>query len=197
VHVGLLYLPELAGAVLTAFALGEVINKRTMQYLPVVGMVFLAAGIAVFRIELPPSQATTLIGSGLTGIGLGATVARALFSAGFSLPAANLQRVFAIVELMRAVAAFLIAPIFAHLALTIGGSPTAGTGAALWIGFGLAVGGTALAALIYLLGRARPQTPDLEGFLAGPGPAWYSPPLLAGVRTRFRPRTLAEDPARP
>ena len=89
-------------------------------------MLFLAAGIAVFRVQVPPSEALTLIGSGLTGIGLGATVAPALFVAGFSLPSANLQRVFAIVELLRAVAAFMIAPIFAHLALTVGGSLEAG-----------------------------------------------------------------------
>src|SRR5205823_14941382 len=127
-HVGLLYLPELAGAVLTAFALGMVINKRQMHYLPLVGMAFLAAGIAVFRIQLPPTQALALVGSGLTGIGLGATVAPALFVAGFSLPAANLQRVFAIVELFRAVAAFMIAPVFAHFAVTAGGNPRAGTG---------------------------------------------------------------------
>jgi hypothetical protein len=57
-----------------------------MQYLPLAGMLFLAAGIAVFRIELPPTQALTLIGSGLTGIGLGATVAPALLAAGLSLP---------------------------------------------------------------------------------------------------------------
>jgi MFS family permease len=122
VHVGLLYLPELAGAVLTALVLGAVLARRTLQYLPLAGMAFLAAGIAVFRIELPPSQALTLVGAGLTGIGLGATVAPALFCAGFSLPAANLQRVFAIVELMRAVAAFMIAPIFAHFAVTVGGN---------------------------------------------------------------------------
>jgi len=66
-------------------------------------MLILAAGIAVFRIEVPSSEALTLVGSGLTGLGLGATVAPALFVAGFSLPAANLQRVFAIVELLRAV----------------------------------------------------------------------------------------------
>ena len=107
--------------------LGLVINKRSLQYLPVVGMVFLAAGIAVFRIELPPTQALTLIGSGLTGIGLGASVAPALFTAGFSLPAATLQRVFAIVELLRAVAAFMIAPVFVHFAATVGGDPKTGT----------------------------------------------------------------------
>ena len=54
-HLGLLYLPELAGAVLTAFALGAVMKRREMHYLPLVGMAFLAAGIA--RIPNPaPAQ---------------------------------------------------------------------------------------------------------------------------------------------
>src|SRR5438105_14734330 len=96
-------------------------------------MAFLAVGIAVFRIQVPPTQALTLIGSGLTGIGLGAAVAPALFVAGFSLPAASLQRVFAIVELLRAVAAFMIAPVFVHFAATVGGDPTTGTELALWL----------------------------------------------------------------
>jgi MFS family permease len=76
-HVGLLYLPEFAGAVVTAIVLGFVLRRRALQYLPLVGMGFLAAGILVFRIELPPSQALALVGSGLTGIGVGATVAPA------------------------------------------------------------------------------------------------------------------------
>jgi MFS family permease len=196
-HLGLLYLPELAGAAVAAFALGAVMKRRQIHYLPLVGMAFLAAGIAVFRIQLPPSQALALVGAGLTGIGLGASVVPALFVAGFSLPAANLQRVFAIVELMRAVAAFMIAPIFAHFAATVGGGLIVGTGIALWIGLGLAIGGAVMAVLLYALGRARPQTPNLERFLDGEGPAWYSPPLLSGVRDSQRRRTLAEDPARP
>ncbi|HEY7618543.1 MAG TPA: MFS transporter [Solirubrobacteraceae bacterium] len=183
-HVGLLYLPELAGAVLTAVLLGVVIKSRALQYLPLVGMVFLAAGIAVFRIELPPTQAQTLIASGLLGIGLGATVAPALFSAGFSLPAATLQRVFAIVELLRAVAAFMIAPVFVHFAFTVGGDPVTGTGIALWIGLGLAVAGAVVPLGIYLLSGARPETPQLARFMNGEGAAWYSPALFEGVRTR-------------
>ncbi|HEY4809843.1 MAG TPA: MFS transporter [Solirubrobacteraceae bacterium] len=181
-HVGLLYLPEVAGAAITAILLGMVITRRAIHYLPLAGMVFLAAGIAVFRIDVPSSQAATLIGSGLTGIGLGATVAPALFVAGFSLPSASLQRVFAIVELMRAVAAFMIAPIFAHMAVTVGGNLDAGTGIALWVGLGLALGGAAIGIAIYALGGARPQTPDIDRFVAGEAPAWYSPPLLARVR---------------
>ncbi len=193
-HVGLLYLPELGGAVLTAFLFGAVFAKRSIHYLPLLGMAFLAAGILVFRLQIPSGQAVTLIGSGLTGIGLGASVAPALFVAGFSLPSANLQRVFAIVELLRAVAAFMIAPVFAHLAATVGGNPQSGTGIALWIGFGLAIGGGAIAVLLYALGRARPQTPNVARFMEGEAPAWYSPPLLAGLRGRVGARRLAEDP---
>src|ERR1700733_3243030 len=47
--IGVLYLPEVAGAVITAVALGLVITRRAMHYLPLAGMGFLAAGIAVFR----------------------------------------------------------------------------------------------------------------------------------------------------
>jgi MFS family permease len=194
-HIGLLYLPEVGGAVVTAFALGRVITRRSMHYLPLAGMILLAAGIAVFRIKVPSNEATTLIGSGLTGLGLGATVAPALFVAGFSLPSANLQRVFAIVELMRAVAAFMIAPIFVHLAATVGGGLNAGTGIALWIGLGLAVVGAALGVTIYILSGARPAAADLDTFLAGAEPAWYSPPLLARIRRPLTTARLATESA--
>jgi len=185
-HVGLLYLPELAGAIITAVLLGVLLDKRALQYLPLAGMVFLAAGIGVFLIELPPTEALTLIGSGLTGIGLGATVAPALFAAGFSLPAATLQRVFAIVELLRAAAAFMIAPVFVHFAATVGGSPVEGTRIALWIGLGLAIAGIVAPVALYVLGGARPEKPQLKRFFDGEGPAWYSPTLLAAARRRAR-----------
>ena len=49
---------------------------------------------------------------------------------------------------------------------------------------------------IYALGGARPQTPDIERFVAGECPAWYSPPLLARVRsglTAAHPATESAD----
>jgi MFS family permease len=196
VHLGLLFLPELAGALLTAVVLGGVLKRRELHYLPLVGMAFLAAGIAVFRVQVPPTQALTLIGSGLTGVGLGAAVAPALFVAGFSLPAASLQRVFAIVELLRAVAAFMVAPLFVHFAATVGGNPITGTGIALWIGLGIAISGAVAAVLLYALGGARARTPDLARFMDGQGAAWYSPPLLAAVRGHRRRRALTEEPVR-
>jgi hypothetical protein len=65
------------------------------------------------------------------------------------------------------------------------------TGIALWIGLGLALGGAAIGVAIYALGGARPQAPDLERFVAGEAPAWYSPPLLA----RLRPGLATTHPA--
>jgi MFS family permease len=195
-HAGLLFLPELAGALISAFALGAVLETKYLQYLPMVGMAFLAAGIGVFLIKVPSSSGLTLVGSGLTGLGLGATVAPALFGAGFSLPAANLQRVFAMVELLRGVAAFMIAPIFVHFAATVGGSSAAGTRDALWISLAIVVVGSVLATFLYLAGGARPRTPQMTAFLNGEGPAWPSPPLFARLR-RAPGQTPgpAEDPA--
>jgi MFS family permease len=190
-RIGLLFLPELGAAVITALALGVLLSRRALHYLPFVGMVFLAAGIGIFRIELPPGEALTAVGSAVTGVGLGASVAPALFVAGLSLPAGNLQRVFAIVELFRAVAAFMIAPVFAHFAV---GEHS--TGIAMWVGIGLALGGAAVAVLLYALGGARAQTPQLERFMDGEGAAWYSPPLLAAVRARSTTPDPAEEPTR-
>ncbi|MFN8124091.1 MAG: MFS transporter [Thermoleophilia bacterium] len=181
-HVGLLYLPEAAGAVITAVVLGMVLDKVFIHYLPLIGMGFLAAGIAVFLVQVPSSQPLALTASFLTGIGLGATVAPALFVAGFSLRALNLQRVFAIVELFRAVAAFMIAPIFVYMAANVGGDLAGGVRIALWIGLGLAVGGAVLAVATYALGGARAQAADIPGFIAGRKAAWHSPPLMAKLR---------------
>jgi MFS family permease/nucleotide-binding universal stress UspA family protein len=199
VHVGLLYLPELGGAVVMAVVFGFVISRRSMHYLPLVGMALLAAGILVFRLALPANQPLALVGSLLTGLALGATVAPALFVAGFSLQSNSLQRVFAIIELLRAVAAFMVAPIFAHFATRVSGDLVEGTGIALWVGFGLAVGGAVFGVAVYALSGARPQTPDLDEFLDGDSPAWYSPPLLARLRglPTTPPPTVTPAPAVP
>ena len=182
VQVGLLYLPEVGGAIVMAVVFGFVITRRAMHYLPLVGMALLAAGIVVFGFALPGNVPLVLVGSGLTGLALGATVAPALFVAGFSLQSASLQRVFAIIELLRAVAAFMVAPILAHVADALPGDLNAGTGVTLWIGLGLSIGGALFGVAIYVLSGARPQKPDLDEFLDGESPAWYSPPLLARLR---------------
>ena len=63
----------------------------------------------------------------------------------------------------------------------------AATGRQLWI--------KTIAVLLYVLGGARPQTPNLERFMAGEALAWSSPPLLAAVRKPHRHRELAQEAA--
>jgi MFS family permease len=193
-HLGLLYLPEFAGAVISAVLLGLVFRTRMIHYLVLAGVAFLGVGIVVIGGVLPPTQALTLIGSGLIGVGIGASVVPGLFLAGFSLRSGNIQRVFAVVELMRAVAAFMIAPILAHLAVTVGGSVTEGTRIALWICFGLAIGGALVGIGLYALGPVRPPAPAMGRWFGGE-PAWESPPLLAAIRRGAGERTRAEPSA--
>lgn len=181
-HLGLLYLPEFGGAVITAVIFGIVFRTRALHYFVLTGMILLSAGIVVIGRIIPPSDALTLAGSGLIGVGVGSAVAPALYIVGFSLMSANLQRVFAIVELLRAVAAFMIAPIMLHLALTVGRSASTGTATALWICLGISAGGALIGIVLYALGGVRPPSVAFERWLAGEGPGWTSPPLLAAVR---------------
>jgi MFS family permease len=194
-HVGLLYLPEFGAAVIAAIVFAAVFETRLLHYLALAGLIFLTAGILVFGRAVPPTTTLALVGTGLTGIGLGASVVPALFITGFSLRAASAQRVFAIVELLRAIAAFMIAPILAYVATTVGGTTADGTRTALWICFGLSVGGGLVGVALYLLGRVRPPAPDVDRWIGGTEPAWDSPPLLAGIRGETREDAPAKTPA--
>ena len=127
----------------------------------------LAAGILVLRAVVPPSSTLTLVGSALVGIGIGASVVPALFLAGYSLRSASIQRVFAILELLRAIAAFLVTPILLHFAITATGLPSRAFNTALWICFGLAAGGAVVGVLLYTLGRVRPTAPAMERWMGG------------------------------
>lgn len=159
-----------------------VFRARALHYFVLSGLILLSAGIIVISREVPPTATLTLVGSGLIGLGVGCSVTPALYLVGFSVRSAGVQRVFAIVELLRAVAAFMIAPILLRVALTAGSSVSVGTTTALWICFGISAGGAVAGVSLYALGRVRPPTPAFEQWLAGAQPAWESPRLLAGIR---------------
>jgi nucleotide-binding universal stress UspA family protein/MFS family permease len=190
-HLGLLYVPELAAAILTAIVFGAVFRTRLIHYYALAGMTFLAAGVLVLRAAIPPTSTLVLAGSGLIGIGIGASVVPALFLAGYSLRSASIQRVYAILELLRAFAAFLIAPILLHFAVRATGLPSPAMSTTLWICFGLSAGGAVVFVLLYLLGRVRPSAPALERWMDGQEPGWESPPLLAALRPGAALPTLA------
>ena len=192
IHLGLLQFPEFIAALITAVLLGVLFRTRGLHFLVLGGMLSLIAGILVLQSQLPPTSLGMALGSGLVGLGVGGSVAPALFIAGFSLRNNALQRVFAIIELLRAVAAFMVAPVLVHVAMNAGGSAAAGTHTALWICFGIASGGTLLAVSLYALGRVRPPAPAVEAWMSGEAPGWYSPPLLAGIRDSSGAGVLTE-----
>jgi MFS family permease len=181
VRLGLVFIPEFGGAVLTAVVFAILFTTRGLHYFALTGLLCLSAGIALIASSIPPSTTVALIGTGLIGIGVGASVTPALFIAGFSLRNVALQRVFAIIELLRAVAAFMIAPILLYVAATVGSTPVAGVRTALWVSLGISGGGTLLAIALYALGGVHAPAPALGRWFGGET-AWYSPPLLATVR---------------
>ncbi|TYB95466.1 MFS transporter [Micromonospora sp. WP24] len=182
-ELGLLYLPEFGGAVIAAIVFAKLFTTRALHYFALVGMLSLITGIALIATSLPPTTTQTLIATGLIGVGVGASVTPALFIAGFSLRNNALQRVFAIVELLRAVAAFMIAPILLYIAASVGDSITDGVRLSLWICLGLASAGTLLAIALYPLGGIRPPSPSMQTWFGG-DTAWRSPPLLAALNRR-------------
>jgi MFS family permease len=189
-HVGALFLPEFGGAVVTAFLFGALVRTRFVPLLAWSGLLALAAGAAVLTgVSTGPDSLVT-VGSGLIGLGLGASVAPALFATGFSLRAAQLPRVFAMLELLRGTAAFAAGPIILHLATTTGGSAAAGTQIAVWVCFAIAMTGALISLYVFVLGRAKLQVPDIAHWEDTGEPAWYSPPLAAGIR---RPHPMTEN----
>jgi hypothetical protein len=180
--IAILFLPEFGTALLSAALFGALFRTRFVPLLALAGTIVLAAGAAVLSGAVGGADAIVLVGSALVGLGVGSSVSPALFMAGFSLRSAQMQRVFALVELLRGVAAFITAPLLLHLATTASTSPQAGIGPAVWVCFGIAAAASLIAALLFVLGRARLQRPNLERWEQGDDPAWESPPLLAGVR---------------
>jgi MFS family permease len=199
-HAGLLYLPVFGGAVVSAIVFSIVFRRQALHYFILAGMILLSVGIVVISRVIPPSTALMLVGTALIGLGVGSAVAPALYLVGYSVRSSGIQRVFAIVELLRGVAAFMIAPILLRVAVTVGSSLSAGTTTALWICFGLSAGGAVVGVFFYAFGRVRPPTPAFDQWLAGDGPALDSPRLLAAVRgpstTVQVPEVVAETDVR-
>jgi MFS family permease len=176
-HGAMLFWPEFGGAVAMAILFGAAFFTRWLPALVVGGLGVLAGAAAILSGVATGSEALVVVGTGATGIGVGASVAPALFTTGFTLPSPELPRVFALIELLRGVAAFLAGPLLLHMSETVGASPAAGIESAVWVCFGIAVVGAVAAVSIWVAGRARLQRPDIEPWLAGDGPAIESPSL--------------------
>ncbi len=178
-HAGTLFWPLIGGALLSAACFGALFFTRWTTTFARAGLLALAGGGVLLLGARTGDDARVLVGTFLVGLGTGASVAPALFTAGFSLKSAQLPRVFAMVELLRGVAAFLVGPLLVHLAQTTGGSQATGLRTATWAAVGIAAGGFVVASAVYLLGGARRHPPRIDRWLAQEGPALESPELFA------------------
>jgi len=191
----MLFLPEFGGAVIAAATFGALFRTRYTPVMALAGLLLLAGGGALVAAAATGANALVAVGSGLIGLGTGFSVAPGLFISGFSLPSQNLPRIFALIELLRGVAAFLAAPLLLHVAESLGG--TAGVRTGSWVATALPLGGAVLVLAVFLLGRGRLQEPDIEEWVDGETPAVRSEPLLAALRRRRATAPARRRTARP
>jgi hypothetical protein len=180
----------------TAGIFGAIFRTRFTPVYAVGGLVVLCVAAAVLTGVVTGGDLRIALGAGLLGLGVGAAVSPGLFIAGFSLGSAQIQRVFALIELLRGVTAFLFGPVVLYLAGILAPETTAGIADAVWICFGLCAAGVVAAALVYVAGGARLPRPDLERWQEEGDPAWHSPALLAAVRPAPRDEAAAQAEAR-
>lgn len=181
-HVGLLFLPEVGAAVLTAGVFGAVFRTRLTPAYAVSGLVVLAVAAGVLTEVAAGGDARVATGAGLLGLGVGAAVSPGLFIAGFSLSSRQIQRVFALIELLRGVTAFLFGPVVVYLAGALAPEKSAGVADAVWICLAVCVAGVAAAVVLYGTGERGLQRPDLDRWQEEGEPAWDSPPLFGRLR---------------
>jgi MFS family permease len=185
VSLALQFLPEFGAAIITAVLFALLFRSRFTPVLAVSGLAVVAVAAALLTGLATGGSVLVAAGSGLIGLGVGASVSPALFITGFSLRSAQIQRVFAFLELVRGVAAFLVAPVLLYLSTAVGGSAAAGTRTAIWICLAIAAGGVLLTGAVFFLGGERLQAPDLETWTDGE-PAWESTPLFSRIRGKKR-----------
>jgi Major Facilitator Superfamily len=187
---GLSFWPQVVAVILAAVVFGVLYPTRWLPALVLAGMILVIGGGALLLV-VPPHEGSSvamLSAAALLGLGAGATVAPGLFMAGLALPSQIIGRTFALVELVRSVADYILAPVMlkvAHVASGHGGLNAAGVREAIWITLAI-TGASALAGIaLFLLGGASLPRPDLEGWLAQKGPAIGSPKLAQRVRKRI------------
>lgn len=192
-NTALLFLPEFVGAAAVATVFGAIFRTRFVTVMAFSGMLCIVAAAALFLRSATSGSVVVGAGAGLLGLGVGASVSPALFMAGFSLKSNQLQRVFALIELLRGVTAFLVAPVLLYLMSVLSPLQADGIHLAIWICLGLAAAGFVVALGLYAAGKAELETPDIDRWQEEGEPAWASPRMLARLRTRrlAEPTTLA------
>ena len=186
-RTGLLLTPELLGLAAAAALFRLALPTRWLAAFTLSGLLAIVAGAAML-VPLAPANANVLVpvSAALLGYGAGAAVTPGLFMAGMSLPSQQLGRTFALVELLRAEAAFLIGPVLLRIAEAVAPPILGGLRLSIGITLGISVLGTTAIVIVFWLGGRMPAQPELENWLERGGRAVHSPPLLARLHSGSR-----------
>jgi MFS family permease len=187
--IGVDFLPQILGVTIAALALGALVRTRFLPHLTLAGMVALiAAGAILALLGGQPSRGVVLLVTALLGLGAGASVSPGLWIAGMSLPVQLVGRTFALVELVRSLGDFVLAPVLGKVATVYGKpSPLHGLHVATWASLAVAVVGTAVGLFLWWASDATAQQPNLEGWHDEGDTAIHSPPPLARLRGLEQP----------
>ncbi|WP_052848189.1 MFS transporter [Streptomyces avicenniae] len=182
VKVGSLLTPQLLGVLIGALIFRRVLFTRWTPLLALSGL--LSIGVAALvLLTLTESNASVIVpvAALFLGYGAGAGVTPGLFLAGLSVPAVAIGSIFALVELLRSEAAFLIGPVLLHFAEDKGIADS-GYHVTVAIVLAITVGGALLLVGLYAISGARPRRPDMRAWMGGKSAAYHSPPLAARFR---------------
>ncbi|MFR0358003.1 MFS transporter [Streptomyces sediminimaris] len=181
-RVGAVMTSQVLGIATAAWLFKRAFPSRWTPLLALSGLLSTLAAATVL-LFLSPGSASVLapVAAVLLGFGAGAGVAPGLFMAGLSVPSSKLGPTFALVELLRAEAAFLLAPVLVFVAQSAA-SLQDGVHLAVAVVLAVCAAGTAVLLSVYVLGGARPHEPRLQAWLGGEESAYHSPPLADAVR---------------
>jgi MFS family permease len=188
-RVGLLFWPQAVGVVVAAVLFAAIFRTRFVPVLALTGLgVLLAAGVVIETLggARRGDNGTVLVAAALLGFGAGATVSPGLFLAGLAAPSRQVGPAFALVELLRSEATYIVAPIALDVA-TGGGSPPGALGSGLGnLGWALvATLGTTMICLVALFvgSGARLHTPDISNWADKGAEGLPSPPVAEPLRS--------------
>lgn len=183
VKSGALIAPMVLGVVIASVLFKQLVTTRWTPVLALSGIVSVAVGAGILlAVSASNASAVVPVAMLFLGFGAGAGVTPGLFLAGFSVSAAQLGPTFALVELLRSEAAFLIGPVLVHLAMTTGSDFADGYRTSVVVTLILTVAGGLVVIGIWLAGGSRPKRPDLAAWASGTSTAFHSPAIGARFR---------------